>query len=92
MTRDDIIKAALKAGFQLKNLPDGSQGLRDYVFIFAEILIAAEREECAKVCDLEAARALWNWHNDMPENCIFWNGGERLASSCATGIRARGEK
>lgn len=51
---------------------------------------AAERDACAQVCEKEADRALWNWHNDLQSTKPFWNGAEQLASGCAEYIRARG--
>lgn len=50
-----------------------------------------EREACAKVCEAEAKRALWNWENDISGNKPFWNGAEQLTSGCADAIRARGQ-
>ncbi len=50
MTRDEITNIALECGFQFKELDDGTMGLRPYVYEFAEKIMAAEREACAKVC------------------------------------------
>ena len=44
---------------------------------FAELVRADEREECAKVCDVQAEK-------DKFEGCY--------ANACAEAIRARGEK
>ena len=55
----------------------------------AVLAVAAEREACAKVCDAEAKRALWNWENDISGNKPFWNGAEQLTSGCADAILAR---
>ena len=62
MTRDDIICMAREAGFY------GSEILGDHEYDvvglvsdlerFAELVAAAEREACAKVCDAEANS--WN--------------------------------
>jgi hypothetical protein len=52
-------------------------------------IAAAEREACAKVCRSEAERALWNFQNDLPQNELFWNGAEQMASSCENLIRSR---
>ena len=51
MTPDVIKRIALDAGFELKDLPDGSKGLRPYVFEFAQALLAAERQAVADICD-----------------------------------------
>jgi hypothetical protein len=76
MTRDDIIRMAREAGI----LPNAN--LLD-VLEFANLVAAAEREACAKVC-----MDMWNdWINapqgkqrDMPNN----------AQDCAFAIRERG--
>lgn len=83
MKQEDIIRMAREAGFNVGTAPQIER--------FAELVRADEREACAKVCDAEAKRALWNWHNDILGNQPFWNGGEQLASSCANAIRARGQ-
>lgn len=51
MTPEEITRIALTSGFELKDLPDGSRGLRPYVFEFAEALLAAERQAVADICD-----------------------------------------
>lgn len=51
MKKEDIERIALASGFELKDLPDGSRGLRPYVFEFAEALLAAERQAIADLCD-----------------------------------------
>jgi hypothetical protein len=52
-------------------------------------LILAERSACAKVCQSEADRALWNFQNDLSQNESFWNGAEQMASSCENLIKTR---
>ena len=39
MKNEDIKRIALESGFELKDLPDGSKGLRPYVFEFAQALL-----------------------------------------------------
>ena len=51
MSPDIITRIALDAGFELKDFPDGSKGLRPYVFEFAQALLAAERQAVADICD-----------------------------------------
>jgi hypothetical protein len=77
MTRDDIIKLALEAGFCKDSngiysrravTPDSD--LLPSLERFAALVAAAEREACAKVCD--------GW--------MHANGND-----CAEAIRARGE-
>jgi len=49
MNRDDIIRMAQEAGWGFSNSRDS-----DFVkaqLKFAELVAAAEREECAKICD-----------------------------------------
>ena len=100
MNRDDIIRMAREAGLevhprkeQVRVGIDALMGIdsTEKVERFAALVAAAERETCAKVCDAEAKRALWNWDNDISGNQLFWNGGEQLASRCAAAIRARGQ-
>lgn len=96
MTRDDIIRMAREAGLHsavLLYLYEGREAaltdserdelrrLQD----FAARVAAAEREACAKVCELEAvasslghkSKALWQ---------------AEVAGSCSAAIRARGEE
>ena len=47
MTKDDIIKLALEAGFELP----WSMKDQEKLEAFANLVAAAEREACAKVCD-----------------------------------------
>lgn len=91
MTREEIIKLAQEAGadFQCETLLVNGKDAHDFIERFAELVAQAEREACAKLCDQESDRAVWNWNKDLPANKQFWNGGEALASSCANSIRAR---
>ena len=66
MTKNDIIRMAREAGL--------SDGVAETV-AFANLVAAAEREACAKVCD--------EINND-------YDGEEVSASWIATAIRARG--
>lgn len=92
MTRDDIIRLAHKSHIDVYGLGKDYTKFADALERFAALVVAAERESCAKVCEEEASRAKWNWDNDLPQNQPFWNGGEQLASSCAAAIRARGQE
>lgn len=47
MTRDEVTRIALECGFELKDLSDGTKGLRTYVYEFAEKIATAEREDIA---------------------------------------------
>jgi len=78
MTRDDVIRMAREAGFEVDTddvwITDG-YWLKELTR-FAAFVAAAEREACAKVCDE------LKWHK-APLN---------FAENCAAAIRARGEK
>jgi hypothetical protein len=87
MTRDDIIRMALEAGFELH---DGAfavalwVGTENDLEHFADLVTAAEREACAKVCDdkVDAEYATGKVdHNEMG-----WT------QACAAAIRARGQE
>ena len=52
MNRDDIIKFARDAGITMEDENTGEYSAFDQELErFAELVAAAEREECAKVCD-----------------------------------------
>lgn len=53
MNRDDIIQMAREAGFEFNSLggTHTSGKLDEHLERFAALVAAAEREECAKVCD-----------------------------------------
>ena len=81
MTKDDIIKLAREAGFEkvVAIHPDGAETVTvapvPELLAFANLVVAAEREACAKVCD--------EINNEY--------GGEEVSASwIATAIRARG--
>ena len=75
MTKDEIIRISRKAGFA-----DGVVEIVGlYGFMkFANLVAAAEREECAKVCEAVQQKnednGAWMWE----------------AKNCAAAIRARG--
>ena len=77
MTRDEIIKlareAAARHGHTLKDQP--SPETVEFIVEFAALVAAAEREQCAQVCELIDTSAF---------------GTERPApNDCAAAIRAR---
>jgi len=85
MTRNDIIEAARKAGFETK---------RDMTWVdkwevtrtltrFAALVAAAEREACAKECDAVAQKM--DDEGEGPTGYIAW------VTDCAASIRARGK-
>ena len=79
MTRDDIIRMAREAGFMPTVLNHWPNELER----FADLVAAAEREACAKVC----------------EDLVFSDGNtdkwtitrEKATFDCAAAIRARGQ-
>ena len=70
MTKEDIIRMAREVGIVVTG---------EAVWKLCELVAAAEREECAKVC--EETTASWTEHT-YNSACI----------DCAAAIRARGEK
>ena len=76
MTRDDIIRMAQEAGFEIEKTLYGpvpcvdGRGIDDRLERFAALVAEREREACAKACD--------GW--------MHANGND-----CAAAIRARGE-
>jgi hypothetical protein len=75
MTKEDIIRMAREAGFEshdiILNFPKELER-------FAALVASAEREECAKVCEILGA-----------EDDSFYAEFSR-AKDCAAAIRARG--
>lgn len=72
MNRDDIIRMAQESWvFPEAHIPN--------ILEFANLIAAAEREECAKACEAEA------------ENLIGM-AYESIALGCAESIRARGQE
>ena len=87
MTRDDIIRMAREAGFPVSKWDDGVDEVMDgdnyhlqtdLIECFANLVAAAEREACAKVCNEIA---------NKPSNVVLG-----VALECAAAIRAREEK
>jgi hypothetical protein len=78
MNRLDIIRMAHEAGFMAAGHPMNPWSAHtDQIEVFAALVAAHEREECAKWADL-VAREIDNTNN--------------TATYIASGIRARGEK
>jgi len=95
MNRDDIIRMAHVAGFSdiIKKgvwITDGCWD--EELERFAELVAAAEREECAKVCEQQKDYFITDGYPADPfmQPCVT----KRLATpvDCAAAIRARGEK
>ena len=83
MTREDIIRMAREADIEW-DLIDDDEGQIWYISAnglqrFAALVAAAEREACAKVCDVEAEFCGSNGRKDA------------VGTLCAAAIRARGQ-
>jgi hypothetical protein len=94
MNRDDIIRMAHAAGFSdiIKKgvwITDGCWD--EELERFAELVAAAEREECAKVCEQQKDYFITDGYPADPfmQPCVT----KRLATpvDCAAAIRARGD-
>jgi hypothetical protein len=87
MTRDDIIRMAREAGIEHhENVDEMRSPFCDGVWFedfehFASLIAAAEREECAILCDAISSAAEMN--GNMPRMAT--------ANDCADAIRARGQ-
>lgn len=101
INRADVLRMAKEAGFRtrgelIRTMHSSgawvgiNEELERFAALVAALVAAHEREKCAKVCDAEAARSLFNWHNDTHGNQDFWTGAEQVVSGCAEAIRARG--
>ena len=89
MTREDIIRMAREAGFDTSSKEVyvwlGQERVLKELVTFAALVAAAEREACAKVCEI-----LINPNGPVPEDPLdAWLMG---TVDCATAVRARGEK
>ena len=87
MTREDIIRMARQAGF-----PDYAMGLASEdawqkTELFAALVAEAEREACAKVCEMQENRIV----QTHPARIEF-EPNSMMARKCAAAIRARGSK
>lgn len=93
MTRDDIIRMAKEVGIEFheytdvcgrKNITSNGSKRIEVFERFAELVSAAEREECAKVCDEQSEIYA----------ALAQTDGDEIAmriSDCAALIRARGD-
>ena len=87
MTRDDIIRMAREAGFA-RYMTDGEINWSMFE-TFTQLVEAAEREACAKVCDERQKDFVDLFHKYGYEE----DSGAGLASmQCAKAIRARGQQ
>ena len=84
MANEEIIAMAREAGFDMSRLPSIRAAnvygeVNDELALFAALVAAKEREACALVCD---------------EHAMVSTSGEGSvwSASCASAIRARGQK
>ena len=80
MTRDDIIRMAREAGLFVPQagIPEGGALMR-----FAHLVAAAEREACAKVCEIKMPQPVANWADAQIVEVL---------KDCADAIRARSKQ
>jgi len=77
MTRDDIIRITQEAGIVVTG---------EAVWKLCEIVAAAEREACAKLCE----KQINGNHYESLANRGYWDHMAQSALNCAAAIRARG--
>jgi hypothetical protein len=77
MTKEEIIKMAREAGMFVH------KEVQPEILAFANLVAAAEREECAKLCEGRIGGAVQA--ND------WWAGFKNAMSQCAAAIRARSQ-
>jgi len=83
MNRDDVIRMAREAGWEYANNYSGF----DPLWKFGELVAAAEREACAKLCDKET-----NLNADKHEPVSQYQSGCYItAEYLAAAIRTRGQ-
>ena len=82
MTRDDIIRMAMDAGLYSGNprTPGTENLIVNRLQRFAELVAAAEREECAKVCQ------------GVVDGGMYDGWQQYAAAACRDAIRAMNEK
>ena len=86
MTRDEIVRMAREADTIDFRDNDSDPHVAQFIDFLASVIgkaVAAEREECARVCE-QRKIITPEWQHDQ-----FYNQG---ATHCAYAIRARGEK
>lgn len=94
MTRDDILRMAREAGFQdrdgtIRTMHSSGAwvGINEELERFAALVAAAERDECAKVCESISDEYHRREGFKYPE---MKTDAETGASDCEDAIRARG--
>ena len=88
MNRDDVIRMAREAGFEIDCC---SLEWHDRIERFAALVAAAEREACAKVCDEQKERSLLarDKSKRITDQRVYHSAAQTAAWNAAA-IRARG--
>jgi hypothetical protein len=79
MNRDEIIKTAVEAGASIRGHYDETGSTPAELQRFAELVAAAESEECAKVCQ------------SVVDGGMYDGWQQYAAAACRDEIRARGK-
>ena len=80
MTRDEIISMAIEAGVSIRGHYDETGSTPAELQRFADLVAAAEREKCAKVCQTVVDSGMYDG----------WQ--QYAAAACRDAIRAMNEK
>ena len=99
-TRDEVLAMAREAGIKYRHTPVGTNEMwcyDDAILRFAALVAAAEREECAKVCE-KRAETRWEEYgvteddtgaSYYPRSHEWCDTADEEANDCATAIRDR---
>jgi hypothetical protein len=88
MTRDDIIKMAREAGAMFDHMTWVERDLAPVFERFAELVAAAEREACARVCEEDLRDEYIRQDRPAQDEAFLF----AAIADCAEAIRARGGK
>ena len=86
MTRDEITHMAREAGFV------GMDGDHGALRRFAALVVAAEREACAKVCEGSLIVEINPERSTALEKYLLMEGAKAGTKTAAAAIRARGKE
>ena len=93
LTKDEIIRMAREAGVTIRWHYDETGSTPQELERFAALVAAAEREECARVCDAASGRNFTLIRSETTEDGKHKRGAKAAAlMEAAAVIRARGEK
>ena len=88
MNRDDIIKMAREAGAMFDHMTWVERDLAPVFERFAELVAAAEREACARVCEEDLRDEYIRQDRPAQDEAFLF----AAIADCAEAIRARGGK